>query len=100
MYHTLTPFFYDSAHEYTESNSKFAMHVEPNNPHLVKRVAGVKERRARGEATVPFLMKDEKMTNPFLRVDKSSEIRANVGVSSSDPDSVAFGKLRKAKDNF
>jgi hydroxyacylglutathione hydrolase len=76
------------------------MSVEANNPHLVKRVDAVKAKRAKGEPTVPSLMKDEKMTNPFLRIDKSREIRLNVGVLDSDPDHVAFGKLRKAKDNF
>ena len=36
------------AHEYTESNARFAMSVEPGNPHLIKRVEEIKAKRARG----------------------------------------------------
>ena len=96
---TILPCCY-SAHEYTESNGKFAMSVEPNNPDLVARFNEVKEKRSRGEPTVPSLMADEKKTNPFLRCDISQEIRRNVGVTDGDSDADAFGKVRKAKDNF
>jgi hydroxyacylglutathione hydrolase len=88
------------AHEYTESNGKFAISVEPNNPDLVARFAVVKQKRSRGEPTVPSTIGDEKMTNPFLRCDVSAELRANVGVNDADSDAIAFGKVRKAKDNF
>jgi hydroxyacylglutathione hydrolase len=88
------------AHEYTESNGKFAISVEPNNPDLVARFAVIKQKRSRGEPTVPSTMGDEKKTNPFLRCDISAELRANVGVNDADSDAVAFGKVRKAKDNF
>lgn len=76
------------------------MSVEPNNPDLVARVAIVKSKRARDEPTVPMLLGEEKKANPFLRVDISDEIRKNVGVVDGDSDATAFGKLRKAKDNF
>lgn len=89
-----------SAHEYTTSNAKFAISVEPNNPDLVERVAIVKSKRARDEPTVPMLLGEEKKANPFLRVDISDEIRRNVGVVEGDSPSVAFGKLRRAKDTF
>jgi len=42
----------------------------------------------------------EKRTNPFLRCDTSEEIRKNVGVTASDTDAAAFGKVRRAKDTF
>ncbi len=89
-----------SAHEYTESNAKFAMSVEPNNPDLIARVAVVKQMRGRGEPTVPTLLGEEKKANPFLRVDFSEEIRSNAGISKDDTPAQAFGKLRKAKDVF
>lgn len=88
------------AHEYTESNAKFALSVEPGNQGLQQRAADVKAKRSRGEPTVPSLMGDEKKTNPFLRVDLSDEIRKNVGVKDGDSDSDAFGKVRRAKDTF
>lgn len=88
------------AHEYTESNGKFALSVEPNNQDLVDRMAIVKSKRARNEPTVPSLLGEEKKANPFLRVDMSDEIRENVGVTDSDSAADAFGKVRRAKDNF
>mmetsp|Transcript_15859 Transcript_15859/g.45553 ORF Transcript_15859/g.45553 Transcript_15859/m.45553 type:complete len:116 (-) Transcript_15859:234-581(-) len=89
-----------SAHEYTESNAKFAKSVEPGNAELITRIDDVMAKRSRGEPTVPSKMGDEKKTNPFLRVDISEEIRSNVGATSGEPDDVVFAKVRKAKDNF
>mmetsp|Transcript_15860 Transcript_15860/g.45554 ORF Transcript_15860/g.45554 Transcript_15860/m.45554 type:complete len:318 (-) Transcript_15860:234-1187(-) len=88
------------AHEYTESNAKFAKSVEPGNAELITRIDDVMAKRSRGEPTVPSKMGDEKKTNPFLRVDISEEIRSNVGATSGEPDDVVFAKVRKAKDNF
>jgi hydroxyacylglutathione hydrolase len=89
-----------SAHEYTASNAKFAASVEPGNSDLMKRIDEISAKRSRGEPTVPSMLGDEKKTNPFLRVDLSDEIRRNVGVTTSDSDADAFGKVRKAKDTF
>jgi len=89
-----------SAHEYTSSNAKFALSVEPGNQELVDRAEQIMEMRARNEPTVPSKIGEEKRTNPFLRVDVSEEIRKNVGVTGADTDEDAFGKVRKAKDNF
>jgi hydroxyacylglutathione hydrolase len=76
------------------------MSVEPSNPDLVARFNQVKDKRSRGEPTVPSTMGEEKKTNPFLRCDISEEIRKSVGVNAGDSDAAAFGKVRKAKDNF
>jgi hydroxyacylglutathione hydrolase len=89
-----------SAHEYTQANGKFAMSVEPNNQDLVDRVAIIKAKRERNQPTVPTLLGEEKKANPFLRCDFSEEIRKNVGITYEDTPADAFGKLRKAKDNF
>jgi hydroxyacylglutathione hydrolase len=74
--------------------------VEPSNPQLVKRVQDIKDKRSKGEATVPSNMGEEKLTNPFLRCDISDEIRENVGVTASDSEADAFAKVRTAKDTF
>lgn len=55
------------AHEYTLSNGRFALTVEPDNAALVERVAGVEALRARGEATVPTTIGLERATNIFMR---------------------------------
>jgi len=89
-----------SAHEYTESNARFAISVEPGNRALVDRVKVIKELRAKGQPTVPGSLGVEKATNPFLRGDISEEIRKNVGALDTDPPDVIFGKIRRAKDTF
>src|SRR5579864_3107965 len=52
-------------HEYTASNVKFALTVEPDNPALQARAAQVTKLRAAGEPTVPTLLGDEKRANVF-----------------------------------
>ena len=89
-----------SAHEYTASNGRFALSVEPGNPELVRRMEEVKALREQGLPTVPTKLGHEKQTNPFLRVDTSEEIRSNVGVQPGDSEADAFAKVRKAKDAF
>jgi hydroxyacylglutathione hydrolase len=53
-------------HEYTESNAKFALSVDPDNAALRARVEEARQQRARGVPTVPSRMGDEKRANPFL----------------------------------
>jgi hydroxyacylglutathione hydrolase len=89
-------------HEYTESNLRFALTVEPNNPKLVSRFEMVQAMRARGAPTVPSTMEEEKQTNPFLRWD-SKEIQA--GLKSRFPDLrlnpvSIFARVRQLKDSF
>jgi hydroxyacylglutathione hydrolase len=71
------------AHEYTLSNGRFAMSVEPENEALVARMAAVEAMRARGEPTVPTTIGDERATNPFMRATSVEEL----------------AKRRTAKDN-
>lgn len=61
------------AHEYTQSNGRFALTVEPNNMALTSRMAQVDAMRLRGEATVPTTIADEKATNPFMRAASVAE---------------------------
>ena len=72
------------AHEYTLSNARFAVTVEPGNAALARRLAEVEAARAAGEATVPTTIELELATNPFMRV------------SSAE----ALAERRQAKDNF
>jgi hydroxyacylglutathione hydrolase len=88
------------AHEYTLSNAKFAVSVEPSNAELMQRYHQVQQQRSRGEPTVPTMIGLEKKTNPFLRVDVSDEIRSKLGVGPQDTHADAFAKVRRAKDVF
>jgi hydroxyacylglutathione hydrolase len=54
-------------HEYTLSNARFALTVEPDNAALRQRATEIEAARARGEPTVPSTIGVEKATNPFLR---------------------------------
>ena len=65
-----------------------------------KEIMIVKELRASGKPTVPTMLRDEKKTNPFLRVDISDEIKKNVGAKEGDSDADVFYRVRVAKDNF
>ena len=62
------------AHEYTLSNGRFALTVEPDNAALVERMAAVTAMRERGEATVPTSIALERATNPFMRARSVAEL--------------------------
>jgi hydroxyacylglutathione hydrolase len=67
------------AHEYTASNGRFALTVEPDNAALVRRMADVTEARAEGRYTIPSTIGLERATNPFTRaasVEQLAERRA------------------------
>lgn len=71
-------------HEYTESNVRFALTVEPDNAALHARALEVKQLRSTGRPTVPSLLAQERATNPFLRASTAAEL----------------ARVRTAKDNF
>ncbi len=86
------------AHEYTLANGRFALTIEPDNKNLRKRFDGVQATRAKGQPTVPFLLKEELATNPFLRADQSN-IRQRLGVEDAS-DAEVFQEIRRRKDVF
>jgi hydroxyacylglutathione hydrolase len=85
-------------HEYTQSNGRFALTLEPGNSALKSRMEEVTATRAAKKFTVPSNMALEKATNPFLRPD-SREIRKSLGMENADTVSV-FGEIRARKDKF
>lgn len=62
------------AHEYTQSNGRYALVAEPENEALVRRMAEVDAARSRGEATVPTTIALERATNPFMRARSVEEL--------------------------
>lgn len=86
------------AHEYTEANFAFARTVEVTNRALMDRGAAVIAARSRGERTVPSLLGEEKLTNPFMRAD-APELAAAIQMQNSDPVAV-FAEVRGRKDRF
>ena len=85
-------------HEYTQSNARFAVTVEPNNQALAKRSAEVDAARAKGQSTVPAPLSLELATNPFLRADKP-EVQKALGMEGQSPEAV-FAEIRGRKDKF
>ena len=61
-------------HEYTQSNGRFALTVEPDNGALVTRMGEVDALRARGEPTIPTTIGQERATNPFMRAGSVEEL--------------------------
>ena len=86
------------AHEYTQSNARFALTVEPQNHLLQARAANVARLRAAGTPTVPSTLGEERATNPFLRP-QSGDLRATIGLAGA-ADVEVFAKTRALKDAF
>jgi hydroxyacylglutathione hydrolase len=87
-----------SGHEYTASNLRFAVTLEPDNPRLISRVAEVADRRANGLATVPVPLQVELDTNPYLRAHLPA-LKTAVGLPDAD-DVTVFAEIRARKDKF
>lgn len=85
-------------HEYTLSNGKFALAMEPGNADLQKRMVAVKALREQNKPTVPSTLGLEKRTNPFLRPD-SGELRKTLGLEHAS-DVEVFAETRRRKDSF
>lgn len=72
------------AHEYTESNARFALATEPDNAAIRTRAETVRILRADGRPTLPTTVALERATNPFVR----------------SPDVATLAERRAAKDAF
>ena len=71
-------------HEYTLANARFALHAEPENQDVARRLEQVSAMRERGEVTLPTTVAEERATNPFVRASDVEE----------------FARLRSEKDSF
>jgi hydroxyacylglutathione hydrolase len=90
------------AHEYTASNLRFALAVEPGNAALAERDRRVALLRAGGHPTVPSTLAEERATNPFLRSaapDIQRAAQGRLGRPASD-DVEVFAALRGWKDVY
>ena len=90
------------AHEYTESNLRFAVTADPENNALQQHNERCQELRSRGEPTVPSTLEVECATNPFLRWDDpdlAQQLVASGRCNTTAADEV-FEALRSWKDTF
>jgi len=93
------------AHEYTLSNLRFALAVEPDNAELLRRRDDSVALREQGQATVPSTIALELATNPFLRCSvpavQAAALRHQPGAFDSPADPTAvFATLRAWKDRY
>ena len=88
-------------HEYTLSNLRFALAVEPGNTDLAAYNRHCEELRALGKPTLPSTVGQELRINPFLR-SRVPAVAASVRAAAPQAsDEVAvFAALREWKNNF
>ena len=87
-----------SGHEYTQTNARFALTVEPDNPALQERARRIDADREAGRPTVPSLLSEELETNPFLRAHLDS-LKSALGMAGAG-DAETFAEIRSRKDRF
>lgn len=90
------------AHEYTLSNLKFGLAVEPHNANTARYLEECRDKRSRDEATVPSNIRQERNVNPFLRCDlesvkQAAEAQAGRGLQNQTE---IFAIIRQWKDGF
>ena len=68
-------------HEYTLSNIRFALAVEPNNVNLISWAERAQELRQKGLPTLPTTIGQELQVNPFMRCDQAEVIASAKAVS-------------------
>jgi len=87
-----------SGHEYAQTNARFALGIDPDNPALQDRAARIEALRGEGRPTLPTRLGEEKATNPFLRAHDPA-IRARLGLAEA-PDVEVFARIRALRDSF
>ncbi|MBX9591615.1 MAG: hydroxyacylglutathione hydrolase [Hyphomonadaceae bacterium] len=83
-------------HEYTQSNARFALTIEPENAQLQTRAEAVDQLRAAGQPTLPTTIGIELETNPFLRPHVAA-IQKRLGMEGK-PEWQIFGEIRERKN--
>ena len=87
---TLTKIY--CGHEYTQSNLKFAAHVEPSNQEITEKIQSCEQK----SMTIPSSVQEELDTNPFLRAHLPG-LQTRMGTEDTV---TCLGRLRELKDNF
>lgn len=90
------------AHEYTASNLRFGLSIEPDNEAMQQALTKAEERTAQGLPTLPVTLEHERAVNVFLRTQEPSVI---AGVKSktalaNEESLTVFAALRELKNNF
>ncbi|MCM1512585.1 MAG: hydroxyacylglutathione hydrolase [Oxalobacter formigenes] len=91
-----------AAHEYTLSNLKFALEIEPANQDILERLKNDTARRNKKQPTLPSTIGLEKKTNPFLRNHEPGVLKqlSSLGLIRSDNPVEAFAAMREWKNVY
>jgi hydroxyacylglutathione hydrolase len=84
------------AHEYTMINLRFTLSIDPSNQNLLLRKKDLENKVQLGQPTIPFTLFEERLTNPFLRLENHS-IRNHF---STHTDLQTLTALRKLRNQF
>lgn len=90
------------AHEYTASNLRFGLSIEPDNEAMQQALLEAEEKTAQGIPTLPVTLQHERKVNVFLRVDEPTVIagvEAKTNINDDKPLTI-FTALRALKNNF
>lgn len=90
------------AHEYTASNLRFGLTIEPANEAMQQTLAQAEAQTAQGVPTLPVTLAHERAVNVFLRTQEPTVIagvKSQVAIDDDKPLTV-FAALRELKDNF
>ena len=85
-------------HEYSIANAKFVASILPDNSNIKKRLDEIKSLRDQNKQTLPTLLDDELITNPFL-MSNNSVLKRKLDMNNAKEEEI-FSELRTRKDNF
>lgn len=83
-------------HEYTITNLKFALQVEPTNTDIKSKLNWALNKVAKREPTIPSTIEEEKKINPFMRIRKA-QVKKYTGETD---DLEVMTVLRHRKNEF
>lgn len=84
-------------HEYALQNLRFGLHVEPDNVDVASKIEWAKHQREQNLPTVPSTIGEEKLLNPFMRVNVAA-VQKFAGAEGNAVETMR--SIRKVKDNF
>lgn len=86
-------------HEHSIKNLKFAIHVEPQNDNIANKMMWCQNKRslAEPEPTVPSTIGEEKLINPFMRVNVE---KVQIHTNTANDGVATMAALRAEKDSF
>lgn len=90
------------AHEYTASNLRFGLSIEPDNKAMQQALIQATEKTAQGIPTLPVTLAHERAINVFLRTQEPSVmagVQSKINLADDKPLTV-FAALRELKNNF